>query len=142
MIADNGAGHLLMRGEVDLVIVGADRIAANGDTANKIGTYLKALAAFDCGVAFHVAAPLSTVDWQAADGSAIPIEQRGSRGGTPHCRHRCAGPRRRGQSAAREHRREQPGLRRDAGAPDPQNFITERGCVAPGQLGMLAHATM
>ena len=75
-IADNSAGHLLMRNEVDIVIVGADRIAANGDAANKIGTYMKALAAHDNRVPFHVAAPLSTVDWRATNGDAIPIEER------------------------------------------------------------------
>ncbi|MBI4990016.1 MAG: S-methyl-5-thioribose-1-phosphate isomerase [Rhodocyclales bacterium] len=77
LIADNAAGHLLRQGKVDLVIVGADRIAANGDTANKIGTYLKALAARDNGVPFYVAAPAATIDWQCPDGSGIPIEERG-----------------------------------------------------------------
>jgi translation initiation factor 2B subunit (eIF-2B alpha/beta/delta family) len=63
LIADNAAGLLMMQGKVDLVIVGADRIAANGDTANKVGTYLKALAARAHGVPFYVAAPLSTIDF-------------------------------------------------------------------------------
>ncbi|MDR2240665.1 MAG: S-methyl-5-thioribose-1-phosphate isomerase [Zoogloeaceae bacterium] len=76
LIADNAAGHLLRAGEVDLVIVGADRIAANGDTANKIGTCLKALAAADCGVPFYVAAPRSTIDLACPDGAHIPIEER------------------------------------------------------------------
>ena len=76
VIADNAGGHLMQHGQVDLVIVGADRVAANGDTANKIGTYLKALAANDCGVPFYVALPTSTFDLSAADGSAIPIEER------------------------------------------------------------------
>jgi methylthioribose-1-phosphate isomerase len=76
LIADNAAGLLIMRGEVDLVIVGADRIAANGDTANKVGTYLKALAAAAHGVPFYVAAPVSTIDFACAAGSAIPIEER------------------------------------------------------------------
>ena len=76
LIADNAAGHLMQRGRVDLVIVGADRIAANGDTANKIGTYLKALAARDNGVPFYVAAPASTIDWHCLDGAHIPIEER------------------------------------------------------------------
>jgi methylthioribose-1-phosphate isomerase len=66
----------MQRGQVDLVIVGADRVAANGDTANKIGTYLKALAANDCGVPFYVALPTSSFDLATADGSAIPIEER------------------------------------------------------------------
>jgi methylthioribose-1-phosphate isomerase len=76
LIADNAAGLLMMQGRVDLVIVGADRIAANGDTANKVGTYLKALAAAAHGVPFYVAAPVSTVDFECADGHAIPIEER------------------------------------------------------------------
>ncbi len=76
LIADNAAGHLLQQGRVDLVVVGADRIAANGDVANKIGTYLKALAAREAGVPFHVAAPGSTIDWACASGSQIPIEER------------------------------------------------------------------
>ncbi|HRP96929.1 MAG TPA: S-methyl-5-thioribose-1-phosphate isomerase [Rhodocyclaceae bacterium] len=77
LIADNAAGILLARGEVDLVITGADRVAANGDTANKVGTYLKALAARDAGVPFYIAAPFSTVDLACPDGAAIPIEDRG-----------------------------------------------------------------
>ncbi len=76
LIADNAAGVLLQRGEVDAVIVGADRIAANGDVANKVGTYLKALAAQAAGVPFYVAAPLSTIDWEAPSGADIPIEER------------------------------------------------------------------
>jgi methylthioribose-1-phosphate isomerase len=76
LIADNMAGHLMNRGEVDLVIVGADRIAANGDTANKIGTYTLAVLARRHGLPFYVAAPLSTFDAKTADGSQIPIEER------------------------------------------------------------------
>jgi len=76
VIADNAGGHLMQQGQVDLVIVGADRVAANGDTANKIGTYLKALAAHDCGVPFYVALPSSTIDPSIPDGQAIPIEVR------------------------------------------------------------------
>ena len=76
LIADNMAGHLISRGEVDLVIVGADRIAANGDTANKIGTYTLAVLAHRHAVPFYVAAPVSTFDASTADGSAIPIEER------------------------------------------------------------------
>jgi methylthioribose-1-phosphate isomerase len=91
LIADNAAGLLMMQGKVDIVIVGADRIAANGDTANKVGTYLKALAAKAHGVPFYVAAPVSTIDFNCPDGAAIPIEERDgaefghaivSRGGT------------------------------------------------------------
>ena len=76
LIADNAAGLLMMQGKVDLVIVGADRIAANGDTANKIGTYLKALAAQANSVPFYVAAPRSTIDFVCSDGAGIPIEER------------------------------------------------------------------
>lgn len=76
VIADNAGGHLMQHGRVDLVIVGADRVAANGDTANKVGTYLKALAARDTGVPFYVALPSSTIDWTLADGRGIPIEER------------------------------------------------------------------
>ena len=76
LIADNAAGLLLARGEVDAVIVGADRIAANGDVANKVGTYLKALAAHAAEVPFYVAAPVSTIDFSCARGADIPIEER------------------------------------------------------------------
>jgi methylthioribose-1-phosphate isomerase len=76
LITDNMAGYLMSRGEVDLVIVGADRIAANGDTANKIGTYMLAVLARRHALPFYVAAPLSTFDLTIADGSGIPIEER------------------------------------------------------------------
>jgi methylthioribose-1-phosphate isomerase len=76
LITDNMAGHLMRLGRIDLVIVGADRIAANGDVANKIGTYTLAVLAERHRLPFYVAAPLSTIDIAAADGSAIPIEER------------------------------------------------------------------
>jgi len=76
LVVDNAAGHLLMHGMVDLVIVGADRVAANGDTANKIGTSLKAYAAAQFSVPFYVALPWSTFDASCPDGDAIPIEER------------------------------------------------------------------
>ncbi len=76
LIVDNAGGHLMQQGEVDLVLVGADRIAANGDACNKIGTYLQALAAKDCGVPFYVAAPVSTFDFSLTEGRLIPIEER------------------------------------------------------------------
>jgi methylthioribose-1-phosphate isomerase len=77
VIADNAGGHLMQHGRVDLCIVGADRVTRTGDAANKIGTYLKALAAHDNGVPFWVALPSSTIDWQMRDGVAgIPIEER------------------------------------------------------------------
>jgi len=77
VITDNAGGLLMQRGQVDVVIVGTDRVAANGDTANKIGTYLKALAAHDNGVPFYVALPHTTIDWSLASGDHIPIEDRG-----------------------------------------------------------------
>jgi methylthioribose-1-phosphate isomerase len=135
-IADNSAGHLLMRGEVDIVIVGADRIAANGDVANKIGTYLKALAAHDNRIPFHVAAPLSTVDWGTSRGSDIPIEERSADevrdvaglGGNGHV------------GSLRL-------LPADVSTRNPAfdvtparligSFITEHGCIAPEALGTL-----
>jgi methylthioribose-1-phosphate isomerase len=76
IIADNAGGHLMQMRRVDLAIVGTDRVARNGDVANKIGTYLKALAAKDNGVPFYVALPSSTIDWTLRAGEAIPIEER------------------------------------------------------------------
>ena len=79
LISDNMAGAIMRQGKIDAVIVGADRIAANGDVANKIGTYTVAVLAREHGIPFYVAAPFSTVDMETADGSQIPIEQRSSR---------------------------------------------------------------
>ncbi len=77
VVADNAGGHLMQRGDVDLVIVGTDRVTRAGDVANKVGTYLKALAAHDNGVPFWVATPSTTLDWRLRDGVAgIPIEER------------------------------------------------------------------
>ena len=78
IIADNTGGILMQRGEVDMCIVGTDRTLSNGDVCNKIGTYLKALAAHDNNVPFYVALPSSTIDWQIKDGKDIPIEERNS----------------------------------------------------------------
>jgi methylthioribose-1-phosphate isomerase len=78
LIADNMAGAMMAQGKIQAVIVGADRIAANGDTANKIGTYSVAILAREHGIPMYVAAPFSTVDLETADGSGIPIEQRSS----------------------------------------------------------------
>jgi methylthioribose-1-phosphate isomerase len=78
ILADNAGGHYMQAGAVDMVIVGTDRVTANGDVANKIGTYLKALAAKDNNVPFYVALPSSTIDWTLAEGRDIPIEERGS----------------------------------------------------------------
>jgi len=77
LIADNAGGHLMQRGEVDLVVVGADRVTRDGDVCNKIGTYLKALAARDNGVPFYAAVPSPTIDWSIEDAlGEIPIEER------------------------------------------------------------------
>jgi len=76
LIVDNAGGHLMQRGLVDMVVVGSDRTTANGDVCNKIGTYLKALAARDNGVPFYVALPSPTIDWTVRDGKEIPIEER------------------------------------------------------------------
>jgi methylthioribose-1-phosphate isomerase len=76
VIADNLGGHLMQRGQVDMVIVGADRVSAGGDVCNKVGTYLKALAARDNGIPFYAAMPVSTIDWSIETGAEIPIEER------------------------------------------------------------------
>ena len=77
LIADNAGGHLMQHGQVDLALVGADRVSRTGDVCNKIGTYLKALAAFDNGVPFYAAVPSPTIDWELADAlREIPIEER------------------------------------------------------------------
>ena len=76
IVVDNAGGHLMQHGLVDVCIVGTDRVTATGDVANKIGTYLKALAAKDNGVPFYVALPHSTIDWTLDDGLSIPIEER------------------------------------------------------------------
>ncbi len=76
LIADNAAGYFMQRGEIDLVIVGADRIVRNGDFANKIGTYEKAVLAFENKIPFYVAAPITTFDFSIDDGKQIPIEER------------------------------------------------------------------
>lgn len=79
LITDNAGGHLMQHGQVDLVIVGADRVTATGDVCNKIGTYLKALAARDCAIPFYAAVPSPTIDWNIHDAlREIPIEERGT----------------------------------------------------------------
>ena len=90
VIVDNAGGHLMQRGQVDLCIVGSDRTTRRGDVANKIGTYLKALAAHDNGVPFYAALPSSTIDWSLDDGvRGVPIEERDAREVT-HVRGRAA----------------------------------------------------
>src|SRR5438094_790454 len=79
VITDNMAGAIMRMGQIDLVVVGADRIAANGDTANKIGTYTVAVLAREHNIPFYVAAPLSTIDLETPDGAHIPIEERSAK---------------------------------------------------------------
>ncbi len=79
LISDNAGGHLMQAGKVDIVLTGTDRTTANGDVANKIGTYLKALAAFDNDIPFYVGLPGPTIDWTCNDGREIPIEERDQR---------------------------------------------------------------
>src|SRR5918998_2712878 len=79
LITDNMAGHVMKKGKVDVVVVGADRIAGNGDTANKIGTYMVAVLARQHDIPFYVAAPISTIDMAISSGEQIPIEERDSR---------------------------------------------------------------
>ncbi len=78
VITDNMAGHVMKEGKVDAVVVGADRIAANGDTANKIGTYMVAVLAKEHNIPFYVAAPITTLDLSLGSGAEIPIEERDS----------------------------------------------------------------
>ena len=85
LFVDSASGLLMRRGDVDVVIVGADRVARNGDVCNKIGTYDKALAARDNGVPFYVALPSPTIDWSLASGDAIPIESRSARRSADRC---------------------------------------------------------
>jgi methylthioribose-1-phosphate isomerase len=90
VITDNMAGMLMRRGEIDVVVVGADRVAANGDVANKVGTYSVAVLARYHGIPFYVAAPTSTIDLSTADGSGIPIEERSPEEVTHIAGHRIA----------------------------------------------------
>ncbi|HEV2802761.1 MAG TPA: S-methyl-5-thioribose-1-phosphate isomerase [Pyrinomonadaceae bacterium] len=90
LITDNMAGHVMKQGKVDAVVVGADRIASNGDTANKIGTYMVAVLARQHNIPFYVAAPLSTVDLNIPSGEQIPIEERDTREVTHLREHRLA----------------------------------------------------
>ena len=90
LIADSAAGHLMARGEVNAVVVGADRIARNGDVANKIGTYSVAVLAKENGIPFYVVAPVSTIDLQTRSGAEIPIEERAAEEVTHHAGRRVA----------------------------------------------------
>jgi methylthioribose-1-phosphate isomerase len=90
LITDNMAGHIMKQGKVDVVVVGADRIASNGDTANKIGTYMVAVLARQHDIPFYVAAPISTIDLSITSGEEIPIEERDAREVTHVREHRLA----------------------------------------------------
>ena len=116
VIADNAGGHLMQRGRVDVCITGSDRTTGAGDVCNKIGTYLKALAAQDNGVPFYVALPHSTIDWCLSDGIAdIPIEERRRTGSHPHFRPGGRRFRHHGPADASGQPRLERRLRRDAG---------------------------
>jgi methylthioribose-1-phosphate isomerase len=135
IIVDNAGGHLMQRGLVDMCIVGADRVTANGDVANKIGTYLKALAARDNNVPFYVAMPHSTIDWTLDNGSAIPIEARSTDEVLAMSGRTASGEVARVEIAS-------PGssARNDAFDVTPARlvtgFITERGVCAASQSGL------
>ncbi len=136
VVVDGAGGHLMQTGRVDMVIVGADRVSANGDVCNKIGTYPKALAAVDNGVPFHVALPSPTIDWTLASGAGVPIEERpgdevstacgrGADGGTARVRIAPEG------SPAANPAFDVTPARLVTG------FVTERGAVAPSGLARL-----
>ncbi|HEY1560602.1 MAG TPA: S-methyl-5-thioribose-1-phosphate isomerase [Caulobacteraceae bacterium] len=142
IVADNAGGHLMQHRDVDLCIVGADRVTRSGDAANKIGTYLKALAAFDNGIPFHIAVPLSTIDWTLSDGVAeIPIEQRSGREVT-HVTGAAA------DGSLAEVRIAAPGSSAANYAFDVTparlitGFVTERGLALPAELEMRQPAAM
>ncbi len=118
LIVDNAGGHLMQHGMVDIVLVGADRVSARGDVANKIGTYLKALAAHDNSVPFYAAVPSPTIDWRVEDGSGVDPD-RGTPGRRSALGTRVGSRRRAGRSAthAARHIGRQPGVRRDARPP-------------------------
>ena len=124
VIADNAAGHFMRIGEVDAVVVGADRIARNGDFANKIGTYEKAVLAKENGIPFYVAAPWSTFDLQRADGSEIPVEERDEDEVTEFAAQRVAPRTSRARNPAFD----------VTPARFVTSFITPAGVVPPGRL--------
>jgi methylthioribose-1-phosphate isomerase len=136
VVTDNAGGHLMQRGLVDLVITGTDRTTARGDVCNKIGTYLKALAAHDTGVPFYVALPSPTIDWSLEDGAAIPIEERDASEVT-----HVAGLDPDGRMTTVRITPEASPARNPAFDVTPARLvtglITERGIVAPGDLGRL-----
>jgi methylthioribose-1-phosphate isomerase len=128
VIADTAAGHLLQRGEVDLVLVGTDRVTRNGDVCNKIGTYMVALAARESQVPFYVAGPSSSIDWTISDGTKVPIEERSAQEVT-HWQGRALGP---DDSAARNPAFDLTPARLVTG------LITERGICPATEAGLLS----
>jgi methylthioribose-1-phosphate isomerase len=137
LIVDNAGGHLMQRGEIDLCIVGADRVCADAAVCNKIGTYLKALGAQDNGVPFYVALPAPTIDWSLASGDLVPIEERSPREVTHITGVSAAGERIEVALAA-------PGSRARNPAFDVTparlvtGFITERGVAPASAVGLRA----
>lgn len=136
VIADNAGGHLMQQGQVDLCIVGTDRTTRGGDVCNKIGTYLKALAAHDTGVPFYVAVPSSSIDWSIDDGCAIPIEERSGdevRSVAGHDAH--------GRAARVQVVGQGSGVANPAFDVTPRRLVTglvtERGLAAPTELAAL-----
>jgi methylthioribose-1-phosphate isomerase len=137
LIVDNAGGHLMQQGEVDLVLVGADRVSRKGDVCNKIGTYLKALAARDNAVPFYAAVPSPTIDWQLRDAAAeIPIEERS--GAEVRAVHGRSAD---GRSASVAIADAAVAVANPAFDVTPARLvtgiITERGIVAPGDLPLL-----
>jgi methylthioribose-1-phosphate isomerase len=134
IVPDNAGAHMMSKGLVDLVIVGAGRIAANGDTANKIGTFEKAIVAKEFGIPFYVAAPFSTIDFSIADGNLIPIEERDEDEMLTY-----SGPD--SQGAMHTIRMTSPGSHALNPAFDVtpvkyiSGFITERGIIKPAEIG-------
>ena len=138
VIADNAGGHLMQHGLVDMAIVGTDRVTANGDVCNKIGTYLKALAAHDNGVPFYVALPSPTIDFTVSDGlTEIPIEERGADEVAAVTRRHRRRPDRDGAHRAGRQRGRQLRLRRDAGAARHRPRHRAR-CRKPTQAALAA----
>ena len=137
VIADNAGGHLMQVGEVDLCIVGSDRTIRNGDVCNKIGTYLKALAAHDNNVPFYVALPSNTIDWECDDAARIPIESRDQRELT-----HIVGKDRAGQLSEVQLTPDNSPAANPAFDVTPgrlvSGLITERGCCAASAEGLLS----
>ncbi|MGY1489712.1 S-methyl-5-thioribose-1-phosphate isomerase [Methylobacillus pratensis] len=134
VVCDNAGGHLMQQGKVDCVIVGADRVTRTGDVCNKIGTYLKALAAADNEVPFYAAVPTPTIDWQIADAKDIPIEERDA-----DEIHMVVGRAENGCTASVRVTPEGSAAANPAFDVTPArlvtSIITEHGCYAPGRLG-------